>query len=93
MKNRQKREIRQGEEERRERELAILRITRLFYNHRARGERWGQQPPAPAWPYLVGVDLAFLAETRRHVLGLDLLLGHVVLVLEMLILHLRHRRR
>lgn len=38
--------------------------------------------------YLVGVDLAFLAETWRHVLGLDLLLGHVVLVEEMLVLHL-----
>lgn len=43
--------------------------------------------------YLVGVDLAFLAETWRHVLGLDLLLGHVVLVEEMLVLHLWHRQR
>lgn len=40
--------------------------------------------------YLIGVDLSFLAESRRHVLGLDLLLGHMVLVLveKMLVLHL-----
>lgn len=42
--------------------------------------------------YLVSVDLAFLAESWRHVLGLDLLLGHVVLVEEMLVLHLWHRQ-
>lgn len=104
MKNGQKRQIRQREEEREDWELAILRITRLFYNHGARAEGRGQQPPdrapntaaltsALAWRYLVGVDLAFLAETRRHILGLDLLLGHVVLVLEMLVLHLSHRQR
>lgn len=40
--------------------------------------------------YLVSIELSFLAESWRHVLGLDLLLGHVVLVLveEMLVLNL-----
>lgn len=112
MKDRQKRQIRQREEEEEEREdweLAFLRITRLFSNHRARTDRRGQQPPeeaagrgpernrssAAAWRYLVGVDLAFLAEAWRHILGLDLLLGHVVLVLveKMLVLHLKRRQR
>lgn len=99
MRDGQKRQIRQSEEEREDWEIAFLRITRLFYNHWARTEQWGQQPPAPQTRlllhYLVGVNLAFLAETRRHILGLDLLLGHVVLVLveEMLVLHLWHRQR
>lgn len=40
--------------------------------------------------YLVSIELSFLAESWRHVLGLDLLLGNVVLVLveEMLVLNL-----
>ena len=40
--------------------------------------------------YLICIELSFLAESWRHVLGLDLLLGHVVLVLveEMLVLNL-----
>lgn len=44
MKNGQKRQIRQREEEREDWELAILRITRLFYNHGARAEGRGQRP-------------------------------------------------
>lgn len=45
---------------------------------------------ASASCYLIGVDLSFLAESRRHILGLDLLLGQMVLVLveKMLVLHL-----
>lgn len=40
--------------------------------------------------YLICIELSFLAESRRHVLGLYLLLGHVVLVLveKMLVLNL-----
>lgn len=40
--------------------------------------------------YLVSIELSFLTESWRHVLGLDLLLGQVVLVLveEMLVLNL-----
>lgn len=40
--------------------------------------------------YLICIELSFLAESWRHVLGLDLLLGHMVLVLveEMLVLNL-----
>lgn len=40
--------------------------------------------------YLICIELSFLAESWRHVLGLYLLLGHVVLVLveEMLVLNL-----
>lgn len=40
--------------------------------------------------HLVSVELSFLAESWRHVLGLRLLLSHVVLVLveEMLVLNL-----
>lgn len=103
-KDRQKRQIRQREEERENWELAFLRITRLFSNHRARTDhlRGGSRESpernhssAAAWCYLVGVDLAFLAEAWRHILGLDLLLGHVVLVLveKMLVLHLKHGQR
>lgn len=44
--------------------------------------------------HLVRVELSFLAESRRQVLGLDLLLGHVALVLaeEMLVLDLSGRQ-
>ena len=40
--------------------------------------------------YLISIELSFLAESWRHVLGLDLLLGHEVLVLveKMLVLNL-----
>ena len=41
--------------------------------------------------YLVCVELPFLTEARRHVLGLGLLLGQVVLVEEMLVLNLTDR--
>lgn len=69
----------------------FLRITRLFYNHWALGNNTGSKgEPLTLSGYLICIKLSFLAETWRHVLGLDLLLGHVVLVLvkEMLVLNL-----
>lgn len=47
-------------------------------------------PATNTFSYLIRIELSFLAESWRHVLGLDLLLGHVVLVLveEMLVLNL-----
>lgn len=46
--------------------------------------------PQPAPTYLIRIELSFLAESWRHVLGLDLLLGRMVLVLveKMLVLNL-----
>lgn len=45
--------------------------------------------------HLVRIELSFLAESRRQVLGLDLLLGQVALVLaeEMLVLNLSGRQK
>lgn len=45
--------------------------------------------------HLVRIELSFLAESRRQVLGLDLLLGQVALVLaeEMLVLNLLERQK
>lgn len=55
----------------------------------------GDQRRETAQRHLVRVELSFLAESRRHVLGLDLLLGHVALVLaeKMLVLDLLGRQK
>lgn len=47
-------------------------------------------PATTSSSYLICIELSFLYESWRHVLGLDLLLGQVVLVLveEMLVLNL-----
>lgn len=72
-----------------------LRITRLsiitgHVKSICTVEHCKYQVVQPHYRYLICIKLSFLAETWRHVLGLDLLLGHVVLVLveEMLVLNL-----
>lgn len=51
-------------------------------------DRGSKKVESSASCYLIGVELSFLAESRRQILGLDLLLGHMVLVEKMLVLHL-----
>lgn len=81
----------QCKERKRDREQTAggsLRITRLFIIT-GHGSEGGCRVDCDG-PYLVCIKLSFLDKPGRHVLGLGLLLGWVVLVLtvEMLILSL-----